>query len=153
MKELHLQMILHQILHLSMQQSMRLLEEFDLKPGQAGILFVLNSQGGISQKDLAKKVELTPPSITVAIRKMDDQGYITRSTDEKDQRIIRLEVTDKGRSCIIKINGVLDKMEAILFDNMSVEEKILFKRLLYQMRDNLTSCKELEGVKLCPPMH
>lgn len=153
MKETYMQMLLHQIMHLSSQQSMRLLEEFDLKPGQARILFELNRQGGMSQKELAEKMDVTPPSVTMAIQKMEKQEYITRRLDEKDQRIIRLEITDKGKGCAARLKSVMERMEEILFGNMSPEEKMLLRRLLIQMRTNLENCKELKGIKICPPMN
>ncbi|MEG0107702.1 MAG: MarR family transcriptional regulator [Lachnospiraceae bacterium] len=148
MEDQHLQLLMHQISHLSMQKSMQLLEVYDLKPGQAGILFVLNQHKGLSQKELSKKIKITPPSVTVAIRKMEDEGYILRTSDETDQRIIRLEVTEKGQNCIVQITSVLNQMEELLFANISEEEKLLFRRLLIQMRDNLTNCKELERAQV-----
>lgn len=152
-KEKHIQMLLHQILHLSMHKAMQLLKEYDLKPGQAGILFVLHSNGELSQKEVAKKVGVTPPSITVAIKKMEKFGFIVRKVDVYDQRVIRLRLTDKGRAYVAQIEEVQGQMEEILFDNMSTEERIIIKRLLEQMRDNLVNSKELQDIKLCPPMH
>lgn len=41
-------LLLHQILHLSKYQAMKRMEALDLKPSQAGILFLLNKHEGIS---------------------------------------------------------------------------------------------------------
>ena len=40
---------------------------------------------------------ITPPSITVMIRKMEAEDLIEKHQDEKDQRITRIYITEKGR--------------------------------------------------------
>ena len=66
--------ILHQLMHLSEYQAMRGLEQMDLKPGQAGILFWLGREGELSQRRLAEKLGITPPSVTTALRKLEAKG-------------------------------------------------------------------------------
>ena len=80
-------------------------ETFDLKPWQAGILIVLSMEGELSQRELAKKLNQTPPSVTTAIQKMEKLGYITRTPDSEDQRILRLRLTDKSREYLEHIRG------------------------------------------------
>ena len=56
---------------------MKRMEKMDLKPSQAGVLFSLKHWGEQSQKQLAERVGITPPSMTVALRKMEEKGYVT----------------------------------------------------------------------------
>lgn len=141
-------MILHQLVHLSKYQTFKRLEEFDLKPGQAGILFVLSCEGELSQRALAKKIGITPPSMTVALRKMEDMGYVGRKQDENDQRVTRIFLTEKGKNCITDMKDVLENMEDVLYKNILPEEKLLFRRLLVQMRQNLMDSKYFKGMDM-----
>lgn len=59
--------IMSQIMHMSMNRARLLFDEYDLKIGQAGILFMLEHFGEMSQRELASKMNVTPPSITAAI--------------------------------------------------------------------------------------
>ena len=86
--------VLSQVMHLCGQQAKLLFEQYDLKPGHAGILFVLHHAGEMSQRELAKKLNLTPPSITSAIQQMEKLEYIRREADQKDLRVMRLSITD-----------------------------------------------------------
>ena len=52
---------------------------------------------------------------------------------------MRLTLTEKGKSCIQAVKDVADRMEEILFQGMSLEEKLLFRRLMIQAGDNLES--------------
>ena len=140
--------ILHRLIHMSKYQAFKRLDDFDLKPSQAGILFVLSCNGKLSQRELAEKIGITPPSMTVALRKMENRGYIKKEPDEKDQRIIRILLTEKGEDCVEDIRTVVDKMEAVLYRNMTQEEKMLLRRLLLQMQENLLDSKEFKGMDM-----
>ena len=127
-----------QLMKFMQSQSMKRMEKMDLKPSQAGVLFSLKHWGEQSQKQLAERVGITPPSMTVALRKMEEKGYVTRRQDEKDQRVIR-------------------EMEEIVYQGISREEILLMKRLLAEMKKNLLNSKDFKGVdmdtiieKTCP---
>ena len=129
--------VLAQVTHLSSCHAKEMFGKYDLKPGHAGILFVLNQEGELSQRELAKKMNLTPPTITSVIQKMEKLEYIRRKPDEKDQRVLRLCVTEKGKAFIDDICRVGKQIEEMVFRGMSMEETLLLKRLLVQVRDNL----------------
>lgn len=141
-------MILQQMLHLSKYQAMHLLERFDLKPGQAGILFTLNHHGSLTQRELAEKIGVTPPSMTVALRKMEESGYVKKEHDPKDQRKIQIQLTEKGAGCIGDMKKVFHQMEEIMFQGFLDEEKLLFRRFLMQMENNILSSKEMKGLDM-----
>ena len=68
-----------------------------------------------SQKQLAERVGITPPSMTVALRKMEEKGYVTRRQDEKDQRVVKIHLAPKGEECIEGIQRVICEMEEIVY--------------------------------------
>lgn len=125
------------VMHKMMNRAQEMYQEFDLNKSQAGVLFTLHQSDSMSQKELADRLNVTPPSITASIQKMERDGYLTRHPDPKDQRVMRLTLTEKGRSCIDGILTVARQMEELMFRNMIREEIMLLKRLLLQISDNL----------------
>ena len=125
------------LMHKMMNRAKDMYREFDLNKSQAGILFTLHHSDSMSQKELAARLNVTPPSITSSIQKMEKEGYLTRHPDPADQRIMRLTLTEKGESCIKGVYAVAEQMEGLMFRGMTREEIMLFKRLLFQIRDNL----------------
>ena len=109
-----------------MMSSKRWLQEMDLKPHQAGILFVLDRDGSMSQKELARVLRQTPPSVTNAIQKMEQKGYILRQPDEKDQRVLRLHLTEKSQRYLSQVKQTFRQMEAELFEGISKEDNEKF---------------------------
>ena len=133
------------ILHRMMNRARSMYQEFDLNRSQASVLFSLHQKKSMSQKELAVQLNMTPPSITSTIQKMERSGYITRKPDPSDQRVMRLELTEKGESCIQTVKMIADQMEEMLFRGMSAEEKILFRRFLMQINDNLAEDQNERG--------
>ena len=125
------------VMHRVMKRAKSKYEEFDLNRSQASILFTLHQRSSMSQKDLAVSLNMTQPSITSAIRKMEKDGDINRKQDESDQRVMRLALTEKGESCIQNVKKVAEEMRELIFRGMSPEEIMLFRRLLIQINDNL----------------
>ena len=133
------------MLHRMMNRARSMYQEFDLNRSQASVLFSLHQKKSMSQKELAVQLNMTPPSITSTIQKMERSGYITRKPDPSDQRVMRLELTEKGESCIQTVKMIADQMEEMLFRGMSAEEKILFRRFLMQINDNLAEDQNERG--------
>ena len=141
--------LLFQIMQLAKYQAVKRMEELELKPSQAAILFSLHCKGNMSQRELAEMIGITPPSMTVALRKMEERGYIVRKTDSNDQRVIRIQLASKGVECVEGVKGVIRELEEITVQGLSPEEKILVKRLLREMRINLLGSKDFKGMDMC----
>ena len=118
-------------MHLIGKRAQELYAEYDLNRAQSGILFALHQEDSMSQKELA------PPSITSMIKKMEQEGYIIRKADEQDQRVMRLTLAKKGKDCIAYVIKTAEKLEEIVFEGMTAEEKMLFRRLLLQILENV----------------
>ena len=140
--------VLHQLLHLSKYQAMKRMETLGLKPSQAGILFILNCEGELSQRSLADKIGIKPPSMTVALRKLEERGYIHKKQDVKDQRVIRIRLSEKGKECIEALEEIMSDMEEVLYQGITAEEMMLFRRLVLEMRENLLGSKDFKGMDL-----
>ena len=130
-------MLIHQVAHLAKYQTLKEMESCGLKPNQAGILFVLRSEGGLSQRELAKRMGVTPPSMTAALKKMEKQGYVLREQDEKDQRITRIRISDQGIECLNGLQHMMRNLEKRLYEGISAEERQEMKETLLKMRENV----------------
>lgn len=145
-------MLLEQVSHLSRYHAMKRMEAMDIKPGQAGILFILNGEGSMPQKNLAEKMGITPPSMTAAVRKLESRGYIIKEADPQDQRVFKIGLSGKGRECVESLKGIMEDIEDTVFRDITYEEKLFLRRLLFEMRKNLMDNKELRGLDMCSVM-
>ena len=109
------------------------------KVPSVGLFGMVVHQGGLRAQKMFDKygLNVTAPSITSAIQKMEKAGFIKRQPDEKDQRIMRLYLDEKGKACIEHVKEVAMQMDEIMFRGISQEEKLLLRRIMIQIFDNL----------------
>lgn len=150
-KNIPLLFLMHQVFHMNVQYIIHLIEPLKIKPGHAGILLFLRKAGPLSQREIADHIGVKPPSVTVAIQKLEKLEYVERRPDKKDQRIVNIQITEKGMECTEKLVLFVEQADAVLFKNMSVEEKLLLRRLMLQMRDNFVSVKGIDLAELMDP--
>jgi hypothetical protein len=62
------------------------LQEFGLYHAQGMILFHLWRKDGMAQNVLAQALNITPPTATNTLQRMERNGWIRRRRDETDQR-------------------------------------------------------------------
>ncbi len=144
MKEIPMLGLLGIVSHRAVNTAKGMYREFDLNRSQASVLFMLHQRDSMSQKELAARLNITAPSITSLIQKMERDRYITREPDRHDQRVMRLTLTEKGKSCIQAVTEVVQRMEEIMLQGMSLEEKLLFRRFLIQAGENLINHERIE---------
>lgn len=135
-----------EIIRLHYNRSHTLLDEIGIYHGQPPVLFILNKNDGQSQKELATKLKLAPATITVMVKRMEKANLVERRQDTEDQRVSRVYLTEEGREACKKAIEVMKDLDEECFGNFTVEEKVLLRRLLMQLRNNLRTNIENSGV-------
>ncbi|SHH74224.1 DNA-binding transcriptional regulator, MarR family [Clostridium collagenovorans DSM 3089] len=144
-----LQGVFSQVMRLHFLRTHSLLEKTGVYPGQPPLLYLLYKKNGRSQKELAEKMGVKPATIAVMIKRMEKNELLERKQDEKDQRVSRIFITDKGKEVCKNLIVIHKEIEEECFRNFTEEEKIILRRLLMQVRDNLQTICNGEKVK-CP---
>ncbi len=114
-----------------------LLGAFGLHAGQEMMLATLWREGGLSLSQLAERLEVQPPTVTRIVQRMEAGGLVERSPDPEDQRVSLICASAKGLELREQIEAVWKKLEARTTEGMTQEERLLFRRLLLQARENL----------------
>ncbi len=74
------------------------LKKLGLTYTQYIVMMVMWESISISSRDLAAKVHLDYGTLTPVLKKLESTGYITRKRDPEDERLLILELTDKGEA-------------------------------------------------------
>lgn len=126
-----------QLTHLYFLRTHSLLDKIGLYPGQPPLLFKLEKNNGLSQKELADALSVKPSTITMMIKRMEKNELIRREQDEKDQRVSRIFITNLGLEKTKQLRELNEELEKEYTADFTQEEKILLRRFFIQMRDNL----------------
>ncbi|MGM0710895.1 MarR family winged helix-turn-helix transcriptional regulator [Brevibacillus parabrevis] len=114
-----------------------LIQNYDVYPGQPILLMRLAHTDGLIQKELARRIQIKPATLTVMINRMEKCGLVKRRADERDQRISRVFLTDKGRLATKAVKEALRVLELKCFEDFTAEEKIVLQGMLDRMHGNL----------------
>ena len=69
-------------------------------PTQRSILTTLERRGPLTHGELASAERVRPPTITVAVDRLEEQGLAVRNRDDADRRVARVALTDAGRTLL-----------------------------------------------------
>lgn len=122
----------------------RLTQDVEVYPGQPPLLFRLTEQDGQTQHELAQKMRVQPATLTVMISRMVKNGHVVRKRDERDQRVSRVYLTDKGRQAASVLRSTLHQMDDSCLESFSTEEKEQLKSMLLRIQHNLKSMESNE---------
>lgn len=75
----------------------RAVAEFGLTPTSLGVLDVLADRHGLSHRELAARLGLTPATLTPVLDALEAGGDLQRERDPSDRRVVRLSITTRGR--------------------------------------------------------
>lgn len=134
--------LLGEVIRLHFSLSHKTLEKEGLYPGQPPLLYALYDNDGLSQKELAKKLNLKPATITVMIKRLEKSGFIKRTSDENDQRISRIHLTEKGIHACVELKAIVTDIDNVCLDNFTEKEIASLKELLNKVKNNLKNHKE-----------
>lgn len=92
-------------------------------PGsQSHIMHMLDKEGPLKMSELASALHITAGAVTTAATLLIEQNYITRLHNDKDRRVIRLALTDKGRKTLAVLQKEGRDMMQYVFQDLSDSE-------------------------------
>ena len=113
------------------------LNELGLHTGQETLLLQLFKQDGLTQTQLAERGCVEPPTITKKVDRMENSGFVQRRPDPDDARVSRVYLTESSKTLEEPVGAVWSQLEARLTAGLTETERVLVRRLLLQMLDNL----------------
>ncbi len=113
----------------------RRLSAYGLTPVQQLVLAGISSEEGISAGDLGKSLGLDPATLSGVLDRMSERGWIVKETDPDDKRLLRLYLTQEARNLGPQLVEARDRANEEILSNLTLEEKVLLKRLLKVIRD------------------
>ena len=142
-----IQGVMTQVFRLLYLRNYELLEQYEMHPGQPQLLMVLLRFGTLSQKQLAQKLFVKPATVAVMLKRMEKTGWVSKEQDKQDKRITRVCLTDQGREIAYVFLKVHENIETECLKNFTIEERILLRRLLLQIKDNVMKCLDDKDIE------
>lgn len=119
------------------QKAADLLAQLELFVGQEMFLLHLWQEDGLTQSELAESMCIQPATLTRMLDRMAKSGLVERRKDAEDQRLSRVYLTERGHALRKPVEETWWELERISMAGFTQEERILLRRLLLQLIDNL----------------
>lgn len=111
------------------------LQIFGLTPMQCLLMESLWDEDGLSVGDIGRRIALDTATLAGVLDRMVTAGWVRRETDPDDGRVARVYLSDKARGAISDLATSIERTNNELLSNFSLEEKLLFKRFLRDVKD------------------
>ena len=122
------------------------LAEVGIYRGQPPIMGLLYQHDGMSQKEMAGALNLSPATMTVTLKRMEKAGLVRREMDEHDQRILRVHLSEQGRQMWLKSADQIRAVTEELMEGFTPEEEQQMREYLYRIARNMERAVEKHGM-------
>ncbi|MGB5822704.1 MAG: MarR family transcriptional regulator [Proteocatella sp.] len=110
---------------------------YGLNRGQFLYISRICEKPGINQSNLSSLLKVDKTRTAKSIKKLLENGFITKERDKNDDRAFLLYPTEAGQEVYKKIIKEENKQIDICFKGFNDEEKKIVSELLSRMTDNL----------------
>ena len=114
----------------------------EISPEQARILNILwrvdkSGTPPISIGILVRETQLSKPTMTIMLNRLEKSGYITRFPSETDRRVVLIKRTGKDKFLEEVYANIADVMSEIAYDGFTPNEVERFRNCLKRILNNL----------------
>lgn len=116
----------------------RELTDLELTAAQGRIIGYLTHHEELPcARDLEDFFDLSHPTVSGLLSRMEDKGFIRLLPDGRDRRVKRIHLLEKGEACSKRIRECIRENEACFISGFSPEEAELFQSFLQRSIENL----------------
>jgi len=134
------------------QTAERCFSALGLNHTEARLLTLLRQHGVAAQDALSNQLSVDRSNAGRALQRLAQDGYIVRRKDDADKRANLLQITPKGRKCVVEISRLRKKMAQSFFGDLKEDEagaivKILGKAFANETYETGLNAPDLSASK------
>lgn len=129
---------LHHAARLQRALAARRLHEIGLFPGQETVLKLLVEADGRTMTELAEALRVRPPTASKTVGRLSAQGLLERRASDGDARLVRVHLTEEGRSRAGAIDAIRDSLEDLMVAGLDGKDRKRLRKLLRRLEKNLS---------------
>ena len=118
------------------------LKDEGLSGAQCHYLTSVCKTPGISQDALCKQLFVNKSSVARQLCALEQNGYVTRTADERDRRALNVYPTDKALAVLPKVRAVLKAWNELVLEGFTQEEIETLTALVERVRVRASATAE-----------
>ncbi len=113
----------------------RAFEGLDIAPIQFAALEFIAGNPGTCQKDIAARIDTTPPVLVVPLERLEKRGFILRIRAATDRRRLGVALTPEGEELMAEIESRIQSVDQELVAPLSKGERETLLQLLQKVSE------------------
>lgn len=105
--------------------------------GQQYVLQCLWGEDGLTPGEVARRLGLATPTVTRATARMETAGLLRREPHDRDRRLVRLFLTERGRELEDVVGREMEQLSKRALASLDSSERAALVRSLNRVRHNL----------------
>jgi DNA-binding MarR family transcriptional regulator len=97
----------------------------------------LDREGELIQARIASGLGIAPPTLSIMLRKLLDQGLVKRSADKEDVRAFRIALTPVGRAAVKRVEQVWGEAYETIVNSLQGDDAEFVRTRLLKIRNAL----------------
>lgn len=91
----------------------------------------------VNQRDLEQAEQVTHPTMTEMIKRLEKKGFVTCTTSTTDRRYKKISCTERSRNLYLELAQADEAITKTICEGLSAEEKAELIRFTDRMLDNI----------------
>lgn len=120
------------------------LKEYGITPEQWSVLYQVNRDDGLIQKEIAELTAKDKPTTTRILEHLEQKGLINKRIGENDRRSFAVYITDKGQKLIQETTPIERQVTVEIKQCISEEEYEGLISLLLRINNHVNKLTERE---------
>ena len=109
---------------------------------------VAKREDGATITDIAQDLEVTPPSVTMAVKRLEKKGFISKVRSSEDARRVRVRLTGQGHRAEVAHRFFHRQMVRAVANGLDTQERKALLCALDKINEHMRrKIEEYEGAK------
>lgn len=122
-----------------------ILKKYGMTSPQFIALQWISETGTLTIGELSNKISLAFSTTTDLIDRLEKKGFVKRVQDEKDRRVVRIHILDKGTKIINEVIAQRQEYLGHVLKSFSTEEVVHLNKLLFALDEQM---KKVDAVNV-----
>ncbi|MBU0672628.1 MAG: MarR family transcriptional regulator [Candidatus Margulisbacteria bacterium] len=118
------------------------LHDADITIQQFIVMTYIYQKSSPKMTDLAEELGVTVGNMTAMVERLVKQGYLIRSGDSQDRRVVRISLTAKGKRVLNKVKELKQKKMRFIINKITVEDRAVLGEIIHKLISALKQEKE-----------
>jgi nucleoside-diphosphate-sugar epimerase len=101
-------------------------------PVECTILALVQANGGVAARQLARALAVTPPNVAVWLDRLESRGLIERERSAADGRLQHIRIKVDGGALVSRATNALLEAEQLMLAGLSAAERAMLVELLHK---------------------